>query len=88
MLCGRRTPILAYGPGKGAYAAWPFRDGVMGTMIACLERGLQACDQWMRVGQPALQETVGQVQLPLCWIVTPQLSPLPLGLATSTWELG
>ncbi|QTE02938.1 hypothetical protein S1361_36730 [Streptomyces cyanogenus] len=38
--------------------------------------------------QPVLQETVGQVQLPLGWMVTPQLSPLPLGLPTSTWLLG
>ncbi|WP_435854586.1 GTP-binding protein, partial [Streptomyces longwoodensis] len=36
------------------------------------------------VGQLVLQETVGQVQLPLCWIVTPQVLPLPLGFATST----
>ncbi len=39
-------------------------------------------------GQPVVQETVGQVQLPLCWMVTPQLLPLPLGLAVSTWALG
>ncbi|CAM5396805.1 hypothetical protein SGRIM128S_09119 [Streptomyces griseomycini] len=42
----------------------------------------------VRGGQPALQETVGQVQLPLVWIVTPQLSPLPLGRATSVWLSG
>lgn len=39
-------------------------------------------------GQFVLQETVGQVQLPLCWMVTPQLLPLPLGVAVSTWALG
>src|SRR4051794_6543899 len=39
-------------------------------------------------GQLARQETVGQVQLPLCWMVTPQLLPLPLGLATSCWAVG
>src|SRR5690606_382384 len=39
-------------------------------------------------GQLVLQETVGQVQLPLCWMVTPQLLPLPLGVAVSTWALG
>src|SRR5690606_15423520 len=30
-------------------------------------------------GQP--QETEGQFQLPLCWMVTPKLLPLPLGVA-------
>src|SRR5690606_16838834 len=39
-------------------------------------------------GQFALQETVGQVQLPLCWMVTPQLLPLPFGLAVRTCWLG
>ena len=39
-------------------------------------------------GKFVLQETVGQVQLPLCWMVTPQLLPLPLGVAVSTWALG
>src|SRR5262245_59915088 len=39
-------------------------------------------------GQLGLQETVGQVQLPLVWMVTPQLLPLPLGLATSCCALG
>ncbi|GAA1015334.1 hypothetical protein Aple_049570 [Acrocarpospora pleiomorpha] len=39
-------------------------------------------------GQLALQETVGQVELPLRWMVTPQLLPLPLGLAVRTWALG
>lgn len=38
--------------------------------------------------QPGVQETDGQFQLPLCWIVTPQLLPLPFGLATSCWALG
>lgn len=52
--------------------------------------GRRAVDAVSRVfrGQPALQETVGQVELPLRWIVTPQLLPLPLGLAVSTWALG
>lgn len=36
------------------------------------------------VGQLVVQETVGQVQLPLAWIVAPQVFPLPLGLAVST----
>jgi hypothetical protein len=31
------------------------------------------------VGQLALQETVGQVQLPLGWMVTPRLLPLLVG---------
>jgi hypothetical protein len=38
--------------------------------------------------QVTLQETVGHVQLPFVWIVTPQLLPLPFGFATSTCELG
>ncbi|GHE64638.1 hypothetical protein GCM10018782_43420 [Streptomyces griseoaurantiacus] len=38
--------------------------------------------------QDVLQVTVGQVQLPLVWMVTPQLLPLPFGLAVSTCELG
>jgi hypothetical protein len=29
-------------------------------------------------GQLALQETVGQVDVPLVWMVTPKLLPLPL----------
>jgi hypothetical protein len=40
------------------------------------------------VGQLGLQETVGQVQVPLVWTVTPQVLPLPFGLATRTWALG
>ncbi|CAL9649979.1 hypothetical protein SUDANB176_06591 [Streptomyces sp. enrichment culture] len=53
-------------------------------------RGRRATGAVDRVcgGQPVLQETVGQVQLPLVWIVTPQLLPLPLGLATSVWLSG
>jgi hypothetical protein len=39
-------------------------------------------------GQPVVQVTVGQVRLPLCWMVTPQLLPLPLGFAVSTCALG
>ncbi|GAA2454131.1 hypothetical protein GCM10010421_53850 [Streptomyces glaucus] len=39
-------------------------------------------------GQVAVQETVGHVQVPLAWMVTPQVLPLPLGRATSTWLLG
>lgn len=39
-------------------------------------------------GQLALHETLGQFQLPLAWMVTPQLLPLPLGRAVSTWALG
>ncbi|KOX40154.1 hypothetical protein ADL09_32855, partial [Streptomyces sp. NRRL F-7442] len=39
-------------------------------------------------GQPALQDTVGQVQLPLAWMVAPQVLPLPFGLAVSVWALG
>ncbi|GAA3971056.1 hypothetical protein GCM10022384_22580 [Streptomyces marokkonensis] len=39
-------------------------------------------------GQPALQETVGQVQLPLAWMVAPQLSPPPFDLAVSVCALG
>lgn len=35
-------------------------------------------------GQPALQETVGQVVLPFFMMVTPKLLPLPLGLAVIT----
>jgi hypothetical protein len=31
-----------------------------------------------------VQETVGQVQLPLGWTVTPKVLPLPLGFAVST----
>jgi hypothetical protein len=38
--------------------------------------------------QLGLQETVGQVQVPLAWMVAPQLLPLPLDLATSCWALG
>ena len=38
--------------------------------------------------QPPAQDTVGQVQLPFGWIVTPKVLPLPFGLAVSTWELG
>ena len=37
--------------------------------------------QWI---QEVLQLTLGQFQFPLCWMVTPQLEPLPLGLATRT----
>ncbi len=39
-------------------------------------------------GYPVLQETVGQVHWPLGEIVTPQLLPLPFGLATLTYWLG
>ncbi|GAA3180378.1 hypothetical protein GCM10010451_31910 [Streptomyces virens] len=39
-------------------------------------------------GQPVLQLTVGQFQLPLLWIVTPQVLPLPLGRATRVWPSG
>ncbi|MER5891841.1 hypothetical protein [Streptomyces sp. NPDC001876] len=46
---------------------------------------LRACSA---SGQPALQETDGQVQDPLAWRVTPKLLPLPLDLAVSTWALG
>jgi len=38
--------------------------------------------------QVALHETVGQVQVPLLWMVTPKLLPLPLGFAVITWALG
>jgi hypothetical protein len=38
--------------------------------------------------QLAAQDTVGQVVLPLVWIVTPKLLPLPFGLAVITWALG
>lgn len=34
------------------------------------------------------QETVGQVRLPWCWRVRPQVLPLPWGLAVRTWEPG
>jgi hypothetical protein len=40
------------------------------------------------IGQLAAQETDGQVQLPFAWIVTPQLLPLPLGLAVRVWAFG
>jgi len=39
-------------------------------------------------GYPVLQETVGQVHWPLGEMVTPQLLPLPLGVAFSTYWLG
>ncbi len=39
-------------------------------------------------GYPLLQETVGHVHWPLGEIVTPQLLPLPLGVAFSTYWLG
>ncbi|GHF61555.1 hypothetical protein GCM10018787_07300 [Streptomyces thermodiastaticus] len=38
--------------------------------------------------QPAEQLTVGQVVLPFFWMVTPQLLPLPFGLATSVCASG
>lgn len=38
--------------------------------------------------QEALQLTPGQFQFPFAMMVTPQLLPLPLGLAISTWLLG
>src|SRR5580704_2100176 len=41
-----------------------------------------------RRGYPVLQETVGQVHWPLGEMVTPQLLPLPLGVAFSTYWLG
>ena len=42
----------------------------------------------VRVLYPVLQETVGHVHWPLGEIVTPQLLPLPLGVAFSTYWLG
>jgi hypothetical protein len=42
----------------------------------------------VRSGQPLLQETVGQFQLPLCRMVTPQLLPLPFGVPTICWAEG
>jgi hypothetical protein len=41
-----------------------------------------------RLGQPALQDTLGQVQLPLAWMVAPQLPPLPFDFAVSVCALG
>ncbi len=35
----------------------------------------------------ALQETVGQVHVPLAMMVTPKLLPLPFGRAVMTWPL-
>jgi hypothetical protein len=40
------------------------------------------------LGQPAEQETLGQVVEPFFWIVMPQLLPLPFDLATSVWAFG
>src|SRR3954454_13401447 len=40
------------------------------------------------VPQEALQLTLGQFQFPFAMMVTPQLLPLPLGVATRTWLLG
>jgi hypothetical protein len=39
-------------------------------------------------GQPVLQETEGQVHVPLVETVKPQLLPLPLGVAFITYWLG
>ncbi|GAA3180395.1 hypothetical protein GCM10010451_31930 [Streptomyces virens] len=39
-------------------------------------------------GQPALQVTVGRVQLPSVRIVVPRLVPLPSGLAARAWLSG
>ena len=40
------------------------------------------------VGYPVLQDTDGQVQVPLGETVKPQLLPLPLGVAFITYWLG
>src|SRR6478609_10392685 len=39
-------------------------------------------------GQVVVQVAVGQVQLPLAWMVAPQVLPLPLGWAVSVCASG
>src|SRR5689334_571556 len=91
------------GPSSNVSPTYPLQvaacDGVATTVTATvLAVALRATaspatkERLIRIAflrpQPALQETVGQVWLPLCWMVTPQLLPLPLGLATRVWALG
>lgn len=52
--------------------------GAPGTSGGPAASPVRAC------GQLGVQETVGQVQLPLGCTVTPQLLPLPSGFAVST----
>ncbi|GJF34871.1 hypothetical protein KNE206_75710 [Kitasatospora sp. NE20-6] len=79
----------------------PFTDGPTGVRDAGCGRTVRGgevtrrpwtaappCDARLPVGQAALQETVGQVQFPFAWTVTPQLLPLPFGFAVSTCALG
>lgn len=51
-------------------------------------RSAGSADEFTHTGQEALQLTLGQFQFPLAMMVTPQLLPLPFGVATSTWLLG
>ncbi|GIF07866.1 hypothetical protein Asi03nite_54040 [Actinoplanes siamensis] len=50
-------------------------------------RLLTSADARAPAGQ-VVQETDGQVQLPLVWMVTPKVLPLPFGLATRVCVFG
>lgn len=70
------------------------RVGVLSSTLliagaaASLAANVGVAEPTLSGGYPVLQETDGHVHWPLGEIVTPQLLPLPLGLATITYWLG